>query len=192
MNGRPPPLDPNWQARQAERQREIAAEQAREQQAAVTAPLQPHPDWDRHVENPGWGGRPDWHHDQDGGDRRPDWQPQGNFSMGFNLNDIVTVLKNAGITGTTLTTAVSTLASNSPSTALHNYAMQVLSNSGNPTVVKDLAVKMAEVPNLPNGVMPYVSEIGNAADPAAVLKAVTDLESFLKATSGFSGFHLGF
>ncbi len=112
--------------------------------------------------------------------------------MGFNLNDIVTVLKNAGITGTTLTTAVSTLASNSPSTALHNYAMQVLSNSGNPTVVKDLAVKMAEVPNLPNGVMPYVSEIGNAADPAAVLKAVTDLESFLKATSGFSGFHLGF
>lgn len=112
--------------------------------------------------------------------------------MGFNLNDIVTVLKNAGITGSTLTTAVTTLATNSPSAALHTLATQVLANSGNPTVVKDLAVKMAEVPNLPNGIMPYITNVANAADPSSVLKAVQDLETFLQTTSGFGGFHLGF
>jgi hypothetical protein len=128
---------------------------------------------------------------KDHDDRHHEWI-RGNSNMGFNLNDIVNVLKNAGITGSTLTTAISTLASNSPSAALHTLATQVLANSSNPTVVKDLAVKMAEVPNLPNGIMPYITNVANAADPSSVLKAVQDLETFLQTTSGFGGFNLGF
>ena len=106
----------------------------------------------------------------------------------FNFGSLITTLQAAGLTGTNLTTAVQTLAQNSPSVAIKGYCTTILQNSGNPTVVKDMATKIAEVPNLPIAVNNLLPGLVNAATPHDVVSAVQDIETALGGQHNFLGF----
>lgn len=106
----------------------------------------------------------------------------------FNFGSLISTLQAAGLTGTNLTTAVQTLAQNSPSVAIKGYCTTILQNSGNPSVVKDLATKIAEVPNLPIAVNNLLPQLVGAASPHDVVVAVQDIETALGGTSNFLGF----
>jgi hypothetical protein len=106
------------------------------------------------------------------------------------LNSIISTLKAAGLSGTTLTTAVSTLAANSPTAAIQTLCQTVLQNSANPTVVKDCCVKLAEIPNLPIAVANLIPSLAAATDPMQVTQAVQAIESAANPTGGGFGFHI--
>lgn len=111
----------------------------------------------------------------------------------INLSSVISTLQAAGITGTSLATAIGTLAANSPTAAVQGICTVILSNSSNPSVIKDECVKLAEVPNLPVSVANLIPELAAATSPLQVVQVVQAIEAAIGAgNSAFSGFHLGF
>lgn len=108
------------------------------------------------------------------------------------LSSIINVLQGAGLTGTNLTSALSTLVANSPTTAIKAACSVILSNSSSPTVIKDEATKMAEIPNLPISVANLLPSLVAATTPVEVVQIVTEIESAVNATTGTVGGFLGF
>ena len=112
--------------------------------------------------------------------------------MGFNLGQLITTLTNAGLTPQVAATAIQTLAVNSPSTAVMAICNVILSNSNNPSVVKDECVKLAEVPNLPQSVAVLIPSLAGATDPVQIMNIVHMIEQNIRGsgmfTLGSSGF----
>ncbi len=111
------------------------------------------------------------------------------------LADILTALKSAGLTDPTLIhNTVSSLSALSPNSTILGYCNQILANSTNPSVIKDLAVKIAEAPGVPAGVLAILPVFGNpAATPMEIIQAVQAIETTLGAGqgSGWGGLQLG-
>ncbi len=107
------------------------------------------------------------------------------------LSNIVSALKNAGLTGQTLTTTVQSIASNSPTSQIMADCTTILANSMNPAVVKDMATKIAEIPNLPIAVANLLPALQAATTPTQVVEAVRDIETAVGPSTGGLGLNLG-
>lgn len=106
------------------------------------------------------------------------------------LSSLVNTFQSLGITGTTLTSAIAAVAANSPTAAVQANCVTILQNSASPTVVKDMATKMAEIPNLPIAVANLLPGLVAAQSPQEVVAAVQAIETAVHPTG--SGFSLGF
>jgi hypothetical protein len=104
------------------------------------------------------------------------------------LSNIVSILQGAGLTGTNLATAVSSIAASSPTAAVQANLTAILANSANPKVVGDLITKLAEIPNLPTAVANLLPSLEAAANPMDVVKAVQAMETAL-GPGGLSLWH---
>jgi hypothetical protein len=111
--------------------------------------------------------------------------------MSSTLNNIVTVLKSAGLTGTTLTGAIQSIAGNSPTSAIQAACTTILANSANPAVVKDMATRIAEIPGVPIAVANVLPILQAATTPDQVIEAVRDIETALGPNTGGLGLNLG-
>ncbi len=112
------------------------------------------------------------------------------------LTNIVSVLKSSGLTGAALTSAVQAIASQSPTSAIQASCTTILANSNNPAVVKDMAVKVAEISNLPIAVANLLPSLQAAAanaatDPGAVVQVVQEIETAIGPSTGGLGLNLG-
>jgi hypothetical protein len=107
------------------------------------------------------------------------------------LSSIVSVLKAAGVSGSTLTSAVQAIASSSPTAAIQADCTTILANSNNPAVVKDMANKIAEIPGVPIAVANILPALQAATTPEAVIEAVRDIETALGSNTGGLGLNLG-
>jgi hypothetical protein len=131
--------------------------------------------------------RPDFdHHDHQPGQLAG--QPGASPVASSTLSSIVSILQSAGLTGTNLASAVSTIAASSPNAAVQANLTAILSNSGNPKVVADLITKLAEIPNLPTAVANLLPSLEAAQNPMDVVKAVQAMETALGA-GGLSLWH---
>jgi hypothetical protein len=102
------------------------------------------------------------------------------------LSTIISGLKSAGLSGSLLTGAVQVIATNSPTSAVQSACTTILANSGNPAVVKDMATKMAEIPNLPLAVANLLPTLLSATTPLQVVEAVQAIETALGQTGGLN------
>jgi hypothetical protein len=102
------------------------------------------------------------------------------------LSTIISGLKSAGLSGSLLTSAVQVIATNSPTSAVQSACTTILANSGNPAVVKDMATKMAEIPNLPLAVANLLPTLLSATTPLQVVEAVQAIETALGQTGGLN------
>jgi hypothetical protein len=93
------------------------------------------------------------------------------------LNSVVSILQSAGVTGTALSTAISGLFAASPTTAINATCQVILANSNNPTVVKDEAMKLGEIPNLPLAVANLIPSLTAANSAPEVVQAVQNIET---------------
>lgn len=102
------------------------------------------------------------------------------------LNSIVSLLKNAGLTGTTLTGAISSIVGNSPNTAVRNICTTILANSGDTAIVSAEIIKLAEVPNLPAAVNALIPTLRTSTTPLQVVQAIQAIEASLGTQSFFN------
>lgn len=100
------------------------------------------------------------------------------------LSNIISTLKAAGLSGTTLTQAIQTIAGASPTAAIQANCTTILANASNPAVVKDMATKIAEISNLPPAVAALLPGLTAATTPEAVVEAVRDIETALTSSTG--------
>lgn len=105
------------------------------------------------------------------------------------LSSIITTLKGLGLSGANLNTAIQSIAGASPTSAVQAACTTILQNSNNPAVVKDMATKMAEIPNLPIAVANLLPALQEAATPQQVVEVVQNIETALGPHSG--GLNLG-
>ena len=103
------------------------------------------------------------------------------------FSQLINTLSQAGLSGQVLTSTVQTIMQNSPRTAVMNYCTVILSNANNPTVIKDMAVKMAEIPNLPVAVANLLPELVAAQTVQQVNQIVQSIEAAVGG-HGFFGF----
>lgn len=105
--------------------------------------------------------------------------------MSFSFSSIIATLKASGLSGTSLTTAVSGIASNlkslvtpSANTAITASLTAILANSANMAVVKDETLKLAEL-NPPTGVANLIPALEAATTAEEVVQAVQAMETAL-------------
>jgi len=103
------------------------------------------------------------------------------------LGNLFSTLTSLGLTPSTVTSVVQSLAANSPTTQIKALCTSILANSSNPAVLRDLITKLAEVPNTPVAVSNLLPSLEAATTPHDVVQAIRDIESALG-----SGFNLGF
>lgn len=102
------------------------------------------------------------------------------------LNSIVSLLKNAGLSGTTLTGAISSIVGNSPNTAVRAICTTILANSGDSAIVSAEIIKLAEVPNLPAAVNALIPTLRSSTTPLQVVQAIQAIEASLGPQSFFN------
>jgi hypothetical protein len=102
------------------------------------------------------------------------------------FSSIVTALTSSGLTGSALTSAVQSVFQASPRAAVMAGCSVLLSNSQNPTVIKDEVTKMAETPNLPVAVANLLPELLTATSPSQVAQIVQAIE--VSVPANFLGF----
>jgi hypothetical protein len=107
--------------------------------------------------------------------------------MPFSLNSLVSTLTSAGLSGSTLTAAVSALAGMSPNAKIQAALTTILANSGNPAVIADEVKQIAEIPNVPAAVLNLLPALSAANTPAAVVQVVQAIETVM----GGSGIAIG-
>ena len=107
--------------------------------------------------------------------------------MSFNLTSLVNALTSAGVTGATLTSAVSAIAGLSPDAKIKAALTIVLANSGNPAVIADEIKQIEEMSNVPAAVLNLLPAMTAATTPAQVVQAVQEIESVM----GGSGITIG-
>jgi hypothetical protein len=110
------------------------------------------------------------------------------------LSTILSALTGTGLSSTSIASAVAAIAGNSVTSTVEGLCTSVLQNSANPSVVKDLANKIAEVNGLTIAVANMLPELTAAANatpysPMAVVQVVQAIETALGPQS--SGFSLG-
>jgi len=105
------------------------------------------------------------------------------------LSSIITTLKGLGLTGTNLNTAIQAIAGSSPTSAIQQACTTILQNSNNPTIVKDMVTKIAEIPNLPVAVANLLPALQEATTPLQVVEVVQNIETALGPHTG--GLNLG-
>lgn len=171
------PLPDHWSnhddiARQQERNREIAAELAREHPPIPFQPSLP--------------SNVVYFWDDTGRSIQVFPQQKGDGKMGFNLGQLISTLQAAGLTPAVAAQAVQTLAVNSPNTAVMSICNVILANSNNPSVIKDECVKLAEIPNLSQSVAVLIPSLASATDPVQIMNIVHLIEQNMRGTSIFS------
>ena len=97
----------------------------------------------------------------------------------FSLSGILAAAKAAGLTGTTLTNFVQTVAGNSPTTAAKGIFTTMLANINEPTIVNDEAVKLGEIQNIPSGVEILIPELTAATTADGRIAIIRDMETAL-------------
>ena len=105
------------------------------------------------------------------------------------LTSVISTLKGLGLTGTNLNAAIQSIASSSPTSAIQSACTTILQNSNNPAVVKDMATKIAEIPNLPIAVANLLPALQEATTPLQVVEVVQNIETALGPHTG--GLNLG-
>jgi hypothetical protein len=107
------------------------------------------------------------------------------------LGSLTSALKGAGLTGSDLASAVSSVfsaaTSSSPNAAVKKCLTAILANSASPAIVADEAKQLAEIPNLPGAIQNLLPGLNAATTPIAVVEAVQAMEEAL-GTTGFSLF----
>lgn len=102
------------------------------------------------------------------------------------LSSIMKVLTSAGLSGTTLSTAVQSIVGNSPNTAVRAICTVILANSDDMEIVNAEALKLAEVPNLPASINHLLPTLKAAKTPLDVVNAVQAIETALGPQSFFN------
>jgi hypothetical protein len=77
-------------------------------------------------------------------------------------------LSAAGVSATSLPSIIQALAANSPTSVVKAACTTILANSNNPAVVKDMAVKMAEIQGLPVAAVNLLPALTAATTPLEV------------------------
>lgn len=106
------------------------------------------------------------------------------------LSSLVSALKSAGASSSTIQSAVQAIAGASPTSTIQSICTIILANSNDPAVIKDEATKLAEVPNLPTAVanlVPQLEAAANANNPMQVIQVVQAIETAI----GGTGLNLG-
>lgn len=102
------------------------------------------------------------------------------------LGSIMNILKNAGLSGTGLSTAVQSIVGNSPNTAVRAICTVILANSDDMDIVNAEALKLAEVPSLPASINHLLPTLKAAKTPLEVVNAVQAIETALGPQSFFN------
>lgn len=109
--------------------------------------------------------------------------------MATTLSSLKSILSAAGVSATSLPSIIQALAANSPTSAVKAACTTILANSNNPSVVKDMAMKMAEIQGLPVAVVNLLPALTAAGTPLEVVNAVEAIETALGQGAG--GLSLG-
>jgi hypothetical protein len=97
----------------------------------------------------------------------------------WSLSSITSILQSAGITGSSLASAVSGLVGLSPNAKVKACLQAILANSANNAVVVDECKQIAEIANCPAAVMNLLPALQAATSPIAVVQIVQEMESVL-------------
>lgn len=110
------------------------------------------------------------------------------------LGSLIQSLTSAGASSSVIQTAVQAVAQLSPVSSIQSACTTVLANSNNPTVVKDMATKIAEIPNLPVAVanlLPSLQAAAASNNPMQVIQVVQAMETAIGPSTGGLGLNLG-
>lgn len=90
------------------------------------------------------------------------------------ISGVISSLQQIGVPSTSIPTALQTIFSMGPNSAIQQICQTLLANSSNSEVVKDAATKLAEIPNLPASVGAFIPQLQAvaAAQPINSLSVV--------------------
>lgn len=104
----------------------------------------------------------------------------------FNFGSLLTALTNSGVTGTQLTSVLSSVSSfnsvNSQVTAQLTQLGALLNNSAAyAAAAPEIIVKIESIPGLPSTVLPQLQELKAATDPLQVSQLISQIEAMVAA-----------
>ena len=121
-----------------------------------------------------------------GGDRaRPARRPLRHLGVGARIHivpgghGVLAAAKQFGLSGTSLTGFIQSLALNSPATVGKGILTGMLANISSAAVIQDECVKLGEVVNMPNGVLELIPALEAAATPEARIEVIRDMQTAL-------------
>lgn len=101
------------------------------------------------------------------------------MSSSWSLSSLTSILTSAGVTGSSLASAVSGLVGLSPNAKVKACLQAILANSSNPGVVSDEVKQIAEIANCPAAVMNLLPSFAAATTPIQVVQVVQEIESVM-------------
>lgn len=104
----------------------------------------------------------------------------------FNFGSILTALTNSGVTGTQLTSVLSSVSAfNSVSAQVTSQLTQLGALLNNPAAYQaaapEIIIKIESIPGLPPTVLPQLQELKVATDPLMVSQLISQIEAMVAA-----------